>query len=75
MPATPSLEDRVVPKVITKSRCCRSKKRCKNCPVVMMRLQRQGLARCREVLGKGTKARWKVSKKVTKKKLAAARSW
>jgi hypothetical protein len=51
-----------------KRRCCKSKPRCKRCPVVCKRLQKQGLA---ERLGDG---RYELSLTVKKKQLKKARA-
>ena len=49
-----------------KDRCCKSGPRCDRCPVVLRRLEAQGLA-------KRSKGRYVVSAKVKKKQLKAAR--
>jgi len=54
--------------VKTKRRCCRSGPRCKRCPVVCKRLEKQGVAERLEVRV------YKVSGAVTKKQLKAARA-
>ena len=51
----------------TKKRCCKSRPRCKRCPVVLERLEKQGLA---ERTGRFA---YEVSPDVTKKALKAAR--
>jgi hypothetical protein len=54
--------------VKTKRRCCKSNPRCKKCPVVCKRLEKQGLA-------EGLELRvYKVSGGVTKKQLKAVRA-
>ena len=50
-----------------KKTCCRSSPRCRNCPVVMARLERRGLVERR------SKRRWVVVGKITKKVMKAAR--
>ena len=52
----------------TKKRCCKSKPRCKKCPVVCKRLSRQGLAVKRD------DGRYVLAKELRKKQLKAARS-
>ena len=54
--------------VKTKSRCCRSGPRCKRCPVVCKRLEKQGLAERLELRV------YKVAGTVSKKQLKAARA-
>ena len=54
--------------VKTKRRCCRSGPRCKRCPVVCKRLEKQGVAERLELRV------YKVSGAVTKKQLKAARA-
>jgi hypothetical protein len=54
--------------VKTKKRCCKSGPRCKRCPVVCKRLEKQGLAERLELRV------YKVSGAVTKKQLKAARA-
>jgi hypothetical protein len=54
--------------VKTKRRCCRSGPRCKRCPVVCKRLEKQGLAERLELRV------YKVSGTVSKKHLKAARA-
>jgi hypothetical protein len=49
-----------------KDRCCKSRPRCDRCPVVLRRLEAQGLA-------KRSKGRYVVTAKVKKKQLKAAR--
>ena len=49
-----------------KDRCCKSGPRCDRCPVVLRRLEAQGLA-------KRSKGRYVVTAKVKKKQLKAAR--
>ena len=49
-----------------KKTCCRSSPRCKRCPVVLMRLEAQGLA---VRTGKG----YKLAKGLTKKRMRKAR--
>ena len=51
-----------------KKRCCKSKPRCKRCPVVCKRLARQGLADKRD------DGRFVLSKQLRKKQLKAARA-
>ena len=53
--------------VKVKKRCCKSRPRCKRCPVVCRRLAREGLATQVELRV------YKVSPKVKKKQLKAAR--
>jgi hypothetical protein len=53
--------------VKTKKRCCTSRPRCKRCPVVLERLERQGLA---ERTGRFA---YEVSPDLTKKAMKAAR--
>jgi hypothetical protein len=50
-----------------KKRCCKSGPRCSRCPVVLMRLEEQGLTQ-------RSKGRYVVGKKVKKKQLKAARA-
>jgi hypothetical protein len=50
-----------------KKRCCKSGPRCSRCPVVLMRLEAQGLA-------EHSKGRYVVSGKLKKKQLKAAAS-
>jgi len=50
-----------------KRKCCKSKPRCKRCPVVCKRLQKQGLASKRD------DGRFVLSKELRKKQLKAAR--
>jgi hypothetical protein len=54
--------------VKTKKRCCKSGPRCKRCPVVCKRLEKQGLAERLEL------RIYHVSSGLTKKQLAAARA-
>ena len=54
--------------VKTKKRCCKSGPRCKRCPVVCKRLEKQGLAERVELRV------YRVSADVKKKQLAAARA-
>ena len=54
--------------VKAKKRCCKSKPRCKRCPVVCKRLAGEGLAVKRDA------GRFVLSKKLRKKQLKAARS-
>jgi hypothetical protein len=49
-----------------KKRCCKSGPRCKRCPVVLKRLEVQGLARKK-------KGRYLLSDKLKKKQMRAAR--
>jgi hypothetical protein len=57
------------PKLIkTKKRCCKSGPRCKRCPVVCKRLEKQGVAERVELRV------YRVSPKLKKKQLAAARA-
>ena len=51
-----------------KKRCCKSEPRCKRCPVVCKRLQKQGLATKRD------DGRFVLSKELRKKQLKAARA-
>ncbi len=51
-----------------KKRCCKSKPRCKKCPVVCQRLAKAGLATRRD------DGRYVVPKKIRKKALKAARA-
>jgi len=51
-----------------KKRCCKSRPRCKRCPVVCKRLEAGGLAERRP------DGRFKLSKKLRKKALKAARA-
>lgn len=51
-----------------KRRCCKSGPRCARCPVVLMRLESQGLAH------RASKGRYVVSGKVKKKQLKLARA-
>jgi hypothetical protein len=51
-----------------KRRCCKSGPRCDRCPVVLARLEAQGLAH------RAPKGRYVLSKKVKKKQLKAARA-
>jgi len=50
-----------------KDRCCKSGPRCSRCPVVLRRLEAQGVA-------KRAKGRYVLTAKVKKKQLKAARS-
>ena len=60
---------RPVAKIVkTKRRCCRSGPRCKRCPVVCKRLEKQGVAERLELRV------YKVSGTVSKKQLKAARA-
>lgn len=53
-----------------KKTCCRSSPRCKNCPVVLARLEQRGLVKRR------SKRRWKLVKgKIKKSVMAAARRY
>jgi hypothetical protein len=52
----------------TKKRCCKSGPRCKRCPVVCKRLEKQGLAERVELRV------YRVTGDVKKKQLAAARA-
>jgi hypothetical protein len=54
--------------VRTKRRCCKSGPRCKRCPVVYKRLEKQGVAERLELRV------YKVSGAVSKKQLKAARA-
>ncbi len=54
--------------VKTKKRCCKSRPRCKKCPVVCRRLEQEGLAERIELRV------YRVSAKVKKKQLKAARA-
>ena len=51
----------------TKKRCCKSRPRCKRCPVVLKRLEKQGLA---ERTGRFA---YELSPDLTKKAMKAAR--
>ena len=51
----------------TKKRCCKSRPRCKRCPVVLERLEKQGLA---ERTGRFA---YELSPDLTKKAMKAAR--
>jgi hypothetical protein len=53
--------------VKTKKRCCKSRPRCKRCPVVLKRLEQQGLA---ERTGRSA---YELSPDLTKKAMKAAR--
>jgi hypothetical protein len=53
--------------VKTKKRCCKSRPRCKRCPIVLKRLERQGLA---ERTGRFA---YELSPDLTKKAMKAAR--
>jgi hypothetical protein len=58
-----------LPKLIkTKKRCCKSGPRCKRCPVVCKRLEKQGLAERVELRV------YRITGDVKKKQLAAARA-
>lgn len=57
----------------TKKTCCKDTPRCKTCPVVLMRLEKSGLAECRAT-GKGAQKTYEVLKKIPKKVLKAARA-
>ncbi|MGB7963481.1 MAG: hypothetical protein WCF12_11070 [Propionicimonas sp.] len=61
-----------MPTVTTKSKCCRKSRRCQTCPVLLLRLEKQGLAQCCERHDKA-KATYRVSKKLPKKVVKAAR--
>jgi aldehyde:ferredoxin oxidoreductase len=54
--------------VKTKKRCCKSRPRCKRCPVVCKRLEQQGLA------VRTSKGRYELSVELRKKQLKAARA-
>jgi hypothetical protein len=54
--------------VKTKKRCCTSKPRCKKCPVVLKRLEKQGLAERLEP------RRYALSPALTKSAMKAARA-
>jgi len=57
-----------VPKVVKpKKRCCKSRPRCKKCPVVCKRLMNAGLAE------RGPKGSYVIGVKLPKKALKAAR--
>jgi hypothetical protein len=58
----------VAKRVKTKKRCCKSGPRCKKCPVVCKRLEKQGLAERIELRV------YMVSASVSKKQLKAARA-
>jgi hypothetical protein len=65
----PEYTARPVAKLVkTKRRCCKSGPRCKRCPVVCKRLEKQGLAERLEL------RLYKVSGTVSKKQLKAARA-
>jgi hypothetical protein len=51
-----------------KKRCCKSKPRCKRCPVVCKRLEKQGLAE------RTDGGQYRLSAKLRKKQLKRARS-
>ena len=55
-------------RIKTKKRCCKSGPRCKRCPVVCKRLEKQGLAERLELRV------YKVAGTVSKKQLKAARA-
>jgi hypothetical protein len=57
-----------VKRIKVKKRCCKSGPRCKRCPVVCKRLEKQGLAERLELRV------YMVSAGVTKKQLKAARA-
>jgi hypothetical protein len=57
-----------VPKVSAKKKCCKDTLRCKQCPVVLMRLAKLGYAEKLE-----PKRKFKVDKKVPKKAMLVAR--
>ena len=54
--------------VKTKKRCCKSGPRCKRCPVVCKRLEKEGF------LERRSKRTWFAISKVSKKALKAARA-
>ena len=51
----------------TKKRCCKSRPRCKRCPVVLKRLEKQGLAE------RTARFAYELSPDLTKKAMKAAR--
>ena len=53
--------------VRSKKRCCKSRPRCKRCPVALKRLENAGFAE------RVSRRRWLVSRSVPKKQLRAAR--
>jgi len=55
-------------KVKVKKKCCKSRPRCRRCPVVMMRLCEAGLAE------RESKRRFLVQKKISKRRLRKARA-
>ena len=54
--------------VKTKKRCCKSRPRCRRCPVVMKRLSDAGLAE------RQSKRRYVIPKKIPKRSLKKARA-
>ena len=65
----PNIVGQMPAKVVKpKKRCCKSRPRCDRCPVVLMRLEAQGLAQ------RSSKGRYMISRKVKKKQLKAARA-
>ena len=62
------LDGRVAMEVKAKKKCCGSDPRCKRCPVVCKRLEKQGLAERLELRV------YRVSGAVSKKQLKAARA-
>lgn len=56
----------------TKKKCCQDAPRCSTCPVVLMRLERDGFAECCGT-GKRAEKTYAVAKKVPKKVVRAAR--
>lgn len=55
-------------RIRTKKRCCKSKTRCKKCPVVMKKLEKQGYA------DRLSKRNWVMLEMPSKKTLKAARA-
>ncbi len=53
--------------LVPKDRCCQDRPRCRRCPLVLVRLERAGLAR------RTKKGRFKLLPGITKKQLKAAR--
>ncbi|MEO9152729.1 MAG: hypothetical protein ABI243_10040 [Lapillicoccus sp.] len=58
--------------VTTKKKCCKDTPRCTTCPVVLMRLEREGFAECCAT-GKHARKRYAVAKDIPKKVAKAAR--
>jgi hypothetical protein len=59
--------------VTTKKTCCQDTPRCTTCPVVLIRLEKDGLAECCS-RGKRGEATYRVRKKVAKEVLKGARA-